>query len=394
MAAFVVLLQFPVILLPGANSWLRPLAFVALTCFLILLAVARGGRAASEREIFGFAISQHQRHLPSRRLLGAVAVSILTHIAAVVLLIQFPELLMPGLSSWLRPLAFLRVTVKEPDWRMVSMLGNSRLQMPSAETLRKVLPKRSEEGGESQKTSVPIRWGDVKLDANARAPVPRPLRKPVPGTEEPKPEPVAQGAQPAGPGDPARSDGAERSAGTDVAGTPGGSEKKPVVPLPPPSQEPKQIPKKVEDVAESKLPGTTPTTPDIPPNALPGKQDPKVFENEQKAIRSEGTGFFDTKGFPLGEYATVIIERIKGNWLIPSNLRNNQGRSTLVFYIEKDGQVTGIRLVGSSGSKSLDDAAYQSVWVSKPFPPLPKGFPGEHVGAKFVFSYNEVSMVR
>jgi periplasmic protein TonB len=392
-AVLIVLVLSPAGPLPGLGSWLRPLAFLALAYFLVLLALARGGRAASEKELFEFAISQHQRHPPSRRFLRAVAVSILAHIAAVVLLIQFPSLLLPGLSSWLRPLAFLRVTVKEPDWRMVSMLGNSsRMQMPSAETLRKLLPKRSEEGPGSQKPSVPIRWGDDKLEARDRAPVPRPLRKPVPGTEEPKPAPQTEPVQSAGAGDPARSGDPERSAGVEIAGTL--PEKKPVVPLPPPSPEPKQIPKKVEEVVENKPADTTPSTPDVPPKPVPGKQDPKVFENEQKAIRSEGTGFFDTKGFPLGEYATLIIERIKGNWFIPSNLRNNQGRSTLVFYIEKDGQVTGIRLVSSSGSKSLDDAAYQSVWGSKPFPPLPKGFPGEHVGAKFVFSYNEVFMVR
>jgi TonB family protein len=393
-AVLIVLILSPAGPLPGLGSWLRPLAFLALAYFLVLLALARGGRAASEKELFEFAISQHQRHPPSRRFLRALAVSILAHIAAVVLLIQFPSLLLPGLSSWLRPLAFLRVTVKETDWRMVSMIGSSRMQMPSAETLRKLLPKRGEDGTGSQKTSVPIRWGDEKLVARARPPVPRPLSKPVPGTEEPKPEPVPQPGETAGAGDPARSGGAERSAGVEVAGTPGAPERKPVIPLPPPSPEPKQIPKKVEEVAESKPPGTTPSTPDASANPVPGKQDPKVFENVQKAIQSEGTGFFDTKGFPLGEYATLIIERIKGNWFIPSNLRNNQGRSTLVFYIEKDGQVTGIRVVSSSGSKSLDDAAYQSVWVSKPFPPLPKGFPGEHVGAKFVFSYNEVSMVR
>ena len=385
-AVLIVLILSPAGPLPGLGSWLRPLAFLALAYFLVLLALARGGRAASEKELFEFAIFQHQRHPPSRQFLGAVAVSILAHMAAVGLLIQFPSLLLPGLSSWLRPLAFLRVTVKEPDWRMVSMLGSSRMQMPSAETLRKLLPKRSEEGTGSEKSSVPIRWGDEKL-ASARAPVPRPLSKPVPGTEEPKPEPVTQ------PGETAGAGGAGQSAGIEVAGTPGAPEKK-TVPLPPPAPEPKQIPKKVEEVAESKPPSTIPSTPEVPPSPVPGKQDPKVFENVQKAIQSEGTGFFDTKGFPLGEYATLIIERIKGNWFIPSNLRNNQGRSTLVFYIEKDGQVTGIRVVSSSGSKSLDDAAYQSVWGSKPFPPLPKGFPGEHVGAKFVFSYNEVSMVR
>ena len=118
------------------------------------------------------------------------------------------------------------------------------------------------------------------------------------------------------------------------------------------------------------------------------KDPPKVFENEQSAIRTEGSGLFDTKGFPLGDYAQLIIERIKGNWFIPSNLRNSQGRSTLIFFIEKDGQVSGLRIVAPSGSDSLDLAALNSVLVTK-FPPLPRGFPGEHVGAKFIFSYNE-----
>src|SRR4029453_4416371 len=111
MAVLIVLILSPAGPLPGGlGSWLRPVAFLALAYFLVLLALARGGRAASKKEMFKFPISQHQKHPPSRRFLGAVALSILAHIAAVVLLIQFPALLLPGLSSWLRPLAFLRVT--------------------------------------------------------------------------------------------------------------------------------------------------------------------------------------------------------------------------------------------------------------------------------------------
>jgi TonB family protein len=123
--------------------------------------------------------------------------------------------------------------------------------------------------------------------------------------------------------------------------------------------------------------------------AQPQKDTVKVFEDEQKAIRSPDSGFFDTKGFPLGEYANLIKERIKGKWFIPSNLRNSQGHTTVVFYIGKDGRFTDARIVSSSGSSSLDLAALKAVMDSNPFPPLPKGFPGDHVGAKFVLSYNE-----
>src|SRR5262245_35092688 len=257
LATLAVLILAPAGPLPGLSSWFRPLAFLALAYFIVLLALARNRKSTSEQEIFEFAIAQHQKHPPSRRFLGAVAASIVAHIAAVILLIEFPSLLLPGLSSWLRPLAYLRVTVKEPDWRMVSMLGNSRMQMPSRETLRKLLPKK-EGGPGSLKVSVPIRWGDEMRAPHVRVPVPQPVRKRVPGPEEPKPVPETEAGQTAGGGDPNRiGEGAQSSAGVEVAGTPGQPEKKPTIPLPPPS-EPKQIPKKIEEVAQSKPAGTAP----------------------------------------------------------------------------------------------------------------------------------------
>ena len=127
------------------------------------------------------------------------------------------------------------------------------------------------------------------------------------------------------------------------------------------------------------------------PQAETAQNSAQSLDNEQKVIRSEGSGLFDPKGgaFPLGEYADLIIERVKGNWMIPSNLRKSQGRTTVIFYIDRDGRSADARIVISSGSNSLDIAALSAILGSNPFPPLPKGFPGERVGAKFVFSYNE-----
>jgi TonB family protein len=116
----------------------------------------------------------------------------------------------------------------------------------------------------------------------------------------------------------------------------------------------------------------------------------KIFENEASALRSEGSGFFDTRGFELSGYSQFVVERIKENWLIPNLIRSDSGRTTVLFYIEKDGQVSGIRVVMTSGNKRLDNAALNSVLIAGPFPPLPRDFSGEHIGAKLVFSYNEV----
>ena len=110
---------------------------------------------------------------------------------------------------------------------------------------------------------------------------------------------------------------------------------------------------------------------------------------QQTGVRLQGDVLFDTKGFNLDEYARMVKDRCEEHWLIPSNLRTFQGSVTIVFYITKEGQVTGAKIEVSSGNDSLDISALTAVWESSPFPPLPRGFPAERVGARLVFAYNE-----
>ncbi len=352
--------------------------------------------------MFEFAISQQKVHPPTARLLAALVMSIAGHFLAVAILVEYPWLLGTGLRNWLRqPIFFTATAPKEPSWRTVTFVGrNGKLEMPSAETL-----KRNTYDWAAHKPGVapPIRvkWGGELAD-NERATKPgAPAVKPVPGFQEPKPVPEVQGAgagqpTPVAGGTAAETPAAGGGAGDSAAG------KSTTVYLPPPQPdaEPKQIPKKVADagamVAPTGIPNDKPQAAATPANLSKSQASaqskaapPQVFESQDKAIRSEGSGFFDTKGFPLGDYASVIIERVKGNWSIPSNLRNSAGRTTVIFFIDKDGRFTDARIVTSSGSSSLDLAALNAIIGSNPFPPLPKGFPGDHVGAKFVFSYNE-----
>lgn len=123
--------------------------------------------------------------------------------------------------------------------------------------------------------------------------------------------------------------------------------------------------------------------------AQKGAPSTNVFENKESALKSPGSGLFDTKGFELGNYWREVVRRIKENWIVPEPIRYSRGRLILIFYIEKDGRISGLRLVNTSGNSSLDMSALHSVLASNPFPPLPKEFVGENVGAKFVFSYHE-----
>ena len=351
--------------------------------------------------MFEFAITQQKPHPPSRRFLAALVVSLVSHFLAMAVLIEYPWLLGTGLKNWLRrPIFFGSPAPKEPSWRTVAVLGKGgKMDMPSPESLRKNTYDWAAHKPGAPQPPIRIRWGGEIADVRPAPKEPPVPPKPVPGLQEPKPIPESAegtGVQPPGGAGAPSGEGANPSGGEGAAG------KSATVYLPPPqpTPEPKQIPKKVAETAANVAPTSIPTdkpgTPPPPTNISKSQSNsdgksvpPRVFESQDKAIRSEGSGFFDTKGFPLGDYASAIIERVKGNWSIPSNLRNSAGRTTVIFFIDKDGRFTDARIVSSSGSSSLDLAALNAIIGSNPFPPLPKGFPGDHVGAKFVFSYNE-----
>jgi TonB family protein len=268
---------------------------------------------------------------------------------------------------------------EDKDWRTIAVLRSPMVE-PSAATIKKYLHNQEEKG--SGQPPVIVRLSKEEQAALQHMPsVPRVREVPKNPVVLPPPnEAVGAG-------------GAQSQAGKSADTSPGSATiqadpnagKKGAMNLPPIGQPPKT------DTANNTAPGSIPNGIKTPPNVpQPAKDAVKVFEDEQKAIHESGSGVFDTKGFPLGDYIDIIKEMIKGNWFIPSNLKNSQGHTTIIFYIGKDGRFTDARIEPStsSGNTSLDRAALKAILDSK-FPPLPKGFPGDHVGAKFVLSYNE-----
>lgn len=51
----------------------------------------------------------------------------------------------------------------------------------------------------------------------------------------------------------------------------------------------------------------------------------------------------------------------------------HEGRVVVAFTIEADGRLAGVRVVESSGSELLDEAALEAVREAAPFPPFPSG---------------------
>jgi TonB family protein len=336
--------------------------------------------------MFEYAISKNQRQKPTNRILASCAASSVVHILLIVTLIHFPQLLQGGMLRRFHIINLItdgltpKASDDENNWRTVTVLRpQDKMEAPSAEQLKKLLYDWNKKGTGKEAPPIRIRWGNEQKAAFNSPPPPK--IRPQPKAPMPPP-PVSESAS-VTPGSAAETQSPAGKSAENAPGSPvavrvdPSASKKDVVNLPPPGPPPKS------ETASNNAPRS------IPEGVKQPAETYKVFEDEQKAIRSSDSGFFDTKGFPLGEYANLIKERIKGKWNIPSHLQSFQGHTTVIFYIDKNGRYGNARIVTSSGSNSFDIAALMAVIESDPFPPLPKGFPGNHIGAKFVLSWNE-----
>jgi TonB family protein len=334
--------------------------------------------------MFEFAISRNRRRRPTKRIIAAGIASCLIHILVFTILVKNPELLRGGQYHRFHGIALIQrifsQTSKEDieEDRIVTILRP--MAAPSAETLKKYMYNWNKKG--EGPAPVHVRWkDDPKIPSNEKAtPMPKVQESKSPQISLPANEVVSSGMSSVQ----GNQDSGTKNPGGTASGTALGfptvaqndTAKKDAMVLPPPD------PAKL-NIADNKAPSA------IPDKIKTSTPPVRIFDNEKQAISNPDSGLFDTKGYPMGDYARKIIDRITGKWFIPSNLKHSQGHTTVVFIIDKDGRFSGTRIVTGSGNNSLDLTALNAIIDSDPAPPLPRDFPGDHIGAKFVFSYNE-----
>jgi len=119
---------------------------------------------------------------------------------------------------------------------------------------------------------------------------------------------------------------------------------------------------------------------------------PLKFDNPTGGLAGPTGGLsFDTPGFDWGPYARKIYWIIWTNWTQgwpPAAWAGLQGVVTVRFRIMRDGQVTGITLIDSSGTPAFDTCATVALEASSPLPPLPEEFPKDSEGITARFLYN------
>jgi TonB family protein len=86
-----------------------------------------------------------------------------------------------------------------------------------------------------------------------------------------------------------------------------------------------------------------------------------------------------------GPYMADLQRRIKRAWIPPKYHESN--RVVVIFKIHKSGELSHLRLVTSSGSAIVDQAAMRAVEAAAPFRSLPVGA-DDDVDVQFTFDYN------
>jgi periplasmic protein TonB len=95
-------------------------------------------------------------------------------------------------------------------------------------------------------------------------------------------------------------------------------------------------------------------------------------------------GYLDVGAFCCPEYLSTMLDLIQRNW---SSKQQVEGEALVRFTVLRNGQLTDVTVERSSGFTALDLTAQRAVLVTRQLPPLPGGFPDDHLTVHLVFQY-------
>jgi TonB family protein len=177
----------------------------------------------------------------------------------------------------------------------------------------------------------------------------------------------------------------------------------------PPKPQPKEIEpdvKKIPEFTKEKAPKIVSRPSKVfedktppPTNAVPYGQGgaPALPYSSSFAMNSGasqgGMGFSGPGGgefagrFP--SYVDAVRNRISSNWLqstVDPTVRWAP-RASFSFTVLRDGTVTNVQMLQSSGNRSVDNSALRAIQSSSPMSPLPSNYSGSSVTVEFWFDF-------
>jgi len=109
----------------------------------------------------------------------------------------------------------------------------------------------------------------------------------------------------------------------------------------------------------------------------------------RKDIERGDTVWMDTQQDLLISFMRRFRNNIYGVWNYPESARrqNQQGSCLLRITVDRDGNVTDVKLMESSGFRVLDDEAMRAVRQGATYGPLPRAYPNEYLHIMALFNY-------
>jgi TonB family protein len=139
--------------------------------------------------------------------------------------------------------------------------------------------------------------------------------------------------------------------------------------------------------------------PPPPPNAVPyGQGGSPAVPYTQFALgagggTNAGMGFTGSGGGDFGSqfswYVDAVRSRVSSNWLqstVDPSVRFAP-RAVVTFDILRNGTVTNVQVLQSSGNASVDTSAVRAIVGSNPVNPLPPAYSGSKVSVEFWFDF-------
>jgi protein TonB len=111
----------------------------------------------------------------------------------------------------------------------------------------------------------------------------------------------------------------------------------------------------------------------------------------ERGTAEQGPLSFETSWYDWGNYAQSMVSRIRVNWYgnMPQLIRSGIGGVvTIRFTIQRDGRITDVTILKTSGHPPYDFAARKAIELSSPLNPLPKDFPNPNERVTAMFYYN------
>jgi len=102
---------------------------------------------------------------------------------------------------------------------------------------------------------------------------------------------------------------------------------------------------------------------------------------------SQGQVFFNIENYDLKPWAKRVLLSIQKNWVIPMATEQSVDQpAEIIIVIEKNGNISSIKVNQSSNSNTFDQAAVNALRLSSPLPNLPRDFPNKNLEARFMFT--------